>query len=217
MKVFIIGIAGGVGRFVAEKLVALNHDVDGLVRQPARGEALGRSGIATTPGNLVTMSIAELATALSGTDAVVFTAGAGGKDGPDATRQVDGDGPAKVAAAAKVAGVRRFVLVSVFPEAWRERRMPQEFETYMIEKKRAETELVLTDLDWVVIRPSALTDGAGVGTIDLGVAKIHAENAREDVAAVIVEVLEEPKVNRVILELTAGATRIREAVKALTR
>ncbi|WP_164133937.1 NAD(P)H-binding protein, partial [Stenotrophomonas maltophilia] len=64
-----------------------------------------------------------LASAMRGCDAVVFSAGAGGRDSDAATTHVDGDGPAKVAAAAKLAGIRRFVLVSVFPEAWRERRM----------------------------------------------------------------------------------------------
>ena len=217
MKVFMVGIAGGVGRLVAQQLLALDHEVDGLVRQPAKGDELAQSGIATTPGDLVAMSVPELADALRGSDAVVFTAGAGGKDGPDATRQVDGEGPSKLAAAAALAGVRRFVLVSVFPEAWRERHMPGDFETYMAEKKNAETKLVLTDLDWVIVRPSALTDRAGEGKVDLGLAKIHVEIAREDVAATVAEVLEQPAINRTILEVTRGTTPIREAVAAMKR
>lgn len=217
MKVFIIGIAGGVGRHVARRLLTLKHQVNGLVRDSAKAEELVRDGISTTPGDLVALSIPELATALCGSDAIVFSAGAGGKDGPDATRQVDGEGPPKLAAAAKVAGVRRFVLVSVFPEAWRERHMPEEFESYMIEKKAAETKLVLTDLDWVIIRPSALTNEAGEGRVDLGLAKIHVEIARDDVANTIVEVLQEPGISRVILEVTGGTTPIHEAVAAMNR
>jgi hypothetical protein len=42
-----------------------------------------------------------------GCDAVVFSAGAGGKGGDEATTRVDGDGPGKLAAAAKRAGVGR--------------------------------------------------------------------------------------------------------------
>ena len=215
MKVFIIGIGGGVGLRLAQQLLASGHQVDGLVRDPAKAEDLAGRGISTTPGDLVAMSIPELADALRGSDALVFSAGAGGKDGPDATRQVDGEGPAKLAAAAGMAGVRRFVLVSVFPEAWRERRMPEDFETYMVEKKNAETRLVLTDLDWVILRPSALTDAAGAGRVDLGLAKVHDEIARDDVATTIVEVLQEPGVSRLILEVTKGATPIREAVRAM--
>ena len=161
------------------------------------------------------MSVEDLADALRGSDAVVFTAGAGGSDGPEATTQIDGDGPAKLAAATKLAGVRRFILVSVFPEAWRERHMPDDFELYMTEKKKAETQLVLTGLDWVIVRPSALTEHPGTGKIDLGLAKIHVEITRDDVAATIVEILQRPEINRVILEVTGGTTPIPEAVAAM--
>ncbi|QZO00673.1 SDR family oxidoreductase [Chenggangzhangella methanolivorans] len=109
------------------------------------------------------MSIDVLAEAMRGADAVVFSAGAGGKESDEATTRVDGDGPEKLAAAAERAGVRRFLLVSVFPEAWRERRMDASFEHYMVEKKKAETQLVETGLDWVILRPSALTDEPGAG------------------------------------------------------
>lgn len=215
MKIFIIGITGGVGRLVARKLVAQGDQVGGLVRSASKSEELAREGISTTSGDIVTMSVEELASALRGSEAIVFTAGAGGRDGPNATDQVDGDGPAKLAAAANLAGVRRLLLISVFPEAWRERRMDADFEHYMVAKKRAETQLVLTDLDWLVLRPSALTNEPGTGRIDLGLAKIHNEITRDDVAATLVEALRQPEINRLILELTGGSTPIEEAVAAM--
>ncbi|CAA9481937.1 MAG: hypothetical protein AVDCRST_MAG91-61 [uncultured Sphingomonadaceae bacterium] len=217
MKTFIIGIAGGVGRRVAQQLLAQGDEVDGLVRNQEKAEELAQSGISTSPGDLVAMSVPELADALRGSDAIVFSAGAGGKDGPDATRQVDGEGPPKLAAAAEMAGVRRFVLVSVFPEAWRERERTDDFENYIKEKKNADTKMVLTGLDWVLVRPSALMDEPGTGQVDLGLAKIHEEISRDDVATTIVEVLGEPGVNHTILEVTAGTTPIREAVMAMAR
>jgi uncharacterized protein YbjT (DUF2867 family) len=128
------------------------------------------------------------------------------------TTAVDGNGPAKVAEAAKIAGINRFYLVSVFPEAWRDRGMGEEFEHYMVEKKKAETQLVLTDLDWVILRPSALTNDAGVGTVDLGLAKVHAEISRDDVAATLVALMENPAIARAILEATGGTKPIAEAV-----
>ena len=161
------------------------------------------------------MSVAELGQAMRGNDAIVFTAGAGGRDGPEATDRVDGEGPGKLAAAAELAGIRRFVLVSVFPEAWRERRMNEDFEHYMVAKKHAETQLVLTALDWVILRPSALRNEPGVGTVDLGLAKVHEEIRRDDVAATIAELLRQPTVNRVILEVTGGTTPIENAVAAM--
>jgi uncharacterized protein YbjT (DUF2867 family) len=215
MKVFIIGIAGGVGRRVAEKLAREGDEPTGLVRRPEQAAALASSGIRTVPGDLVTLSIDELAEAMRGADAIVFSAGAGGKEDDDATTRVDGDGPGKLATAAKRAGVRRFVLVSVFPEAWRERRMDASFEHYMVEKKKAETQLVLTDLDWLILRPSALTNEPGTGQVDLGLAKVHEEIARDDVAATIVELLRTPDLNRLILEVTGGGIAISDAIAVL--
>lgn len=215
MNVFIIGIGGGVGVRLARQLTARGDRVDGLIRNAAKRQELAAEGIATTPGDLVAMSVSELGQAMRGNDAIVFTAGAGGRDGPDATDLVDGEGPVKLAAAAELAGIRRFLLVSVFPEAWRERRMNEDFEHYMVAKKHAETHLVLTDLDWVILRPSALGNEPGVGTVDLGLAKVHEEIRRDDVAATIAELLRQPTVNRVILEVTGGTTPIADAVAAM--
>jgi uncharacterized protein YbjT (DUF2867 family) len=215
MKIFIIGIAGGVGGLVARQLLKLGNEVDGLVRKLKKKEELSKYGIEATVGDLVKMSLEELAATMKGCDAIVFTAGAGDADSREATTQVDGEGPPKVAAAAKLAGIDRLVLVSVFPEAWRERHMPEEFEHYMIEKKRAETKLVVSDLDWVIVRPSALTDDAGRGTVALGLAQIHVDIAREDVAATVVELLMTPSINRIILEVTNGPTPIHDAVTAM--
>lgn len=216
LRIFIIGIAGGIGRRLAEQLADAGDEPVGLVRRPEQAEALAATGIRTVRGDLVAMSVDDLATAVHGCDAVVFSAGAGGKGGDEATTRVDGDGPGKLAAAAKRAGVRRFVLVSVFPEAWRERRMNASFEHYMVEKKKAETQLVLTDLDWLIVRPSALTNEPGTGRVDLGLARFHTKIARDDVAATIVELLRSPGLKGLILELTGGDTAIRESVGALS-
>lgn len=52
MKVFIIGIAGGVGRRVPEKLVREGDEPVGLVRRPEQAAALAAGGIRTVPGDL---------------------------------------------------------------------------------------------------------------------------------------------------------------------
>lgn len=215
MKIFIIGIGGGVGRRLAEQLSAAGDIPTGMVRRSEQVSALAAKGIDTVQGDLVAMSVEELADTMQGSDAIVFSAGAGGKENDAATTHIDGDGPGKLAAAAERAGVRRFVLVSVFPEAWRERRMDASFEHYMVEKKRAETSLVQTKLDWLIVRPSALTNEPGTGLVDLGLAKVHNEIARDDVAATIVHLLHASNVNRLILELTAGTIPISDAVEAL--
>jgi uncharacterized protein YbjT (DUF2867 family) len=215
MNVFIIGIAGGVGRRVAEQLATAGDEPTGLVRRPEQVEALASSGIQTILGDLVAMSVDELADAMRGSDAIVFSAGAGGKENDAATTRIDGDGPGKLAAAAERADIRRFVLVSVFPEAWRERRMDASFEHYMVEKKKAEIQLVQTNLDWLIVRPSALTNEPGAGRVDLGFAKVHVEITRDDVASTIVALLRSPDLSRLILEVTGGTVPITEAIDDL--
>ncbi|WP_404426505.1 SDR family oxidoreductase [Thalassospira australica] len=212
MKIFIIGVAGGVGRRIAKQLARSGDEPVGLVRKPEQAEALAANGIQTTMGDVVAMSVDELAEKMLGCDAVVYSAGAGGKGGPEATTQVDGNGPGKLAAAAKRAGIRRFILVSVFPEAWRERHMNASFEHYMVEKKRAETELVRTDLDWLIVRPSALTNEPGTGRVDLGLAKIHTQIARDDLATTITALLRTPELNREIIEVTGGNIAVEAAI-----
>jgi NAD(P)H-binding len=94
--------------------------------------------------------------------------------------------------------------------------MDDNFEHYMVEKKRAESELVLTDLDWVILRPSAMTNEPGAGTVDLGLAKVHRTIRRDDVAETLIALMENSSITRVILEATGGFTPKDEAVAALT-
>jgi len=215
MKIFIFGVAGGLGRRIAQQLKTRACAVSGLVRRAQQKNELESLGIPTVIGDLVEMSVKEMADAVQGFEAIVFTAAAGGRDAPQATLQVDGDGPLKAAAAARLANLRRFILVSVFPEAWRDRRMPKDFEQYMVAKKSAESRLVEADLDWVVVRPSALIDEPGTGCVDIGISKIHGEISRDDVAATIIALTRRKEVNRTLLELTGGNQPIEAAIDAL--
>ena len=67
-----------------------------------------------------------------------------------------------------------------------------------------------------ILRPSALKNEPGTGTINLGVAQIHTEVRRDDVAATLAELIHTPAVSRKILELTEGSTPISKAVGAIS-
>ncbi|MCA8864617.1 SDR family oxidoreductase [Halomonas sp. SBBP1] len=215
MKIFIVGITGNVGFRLARTLKERGDEVDGLYRQPDQAGMLASIGVTGTVGDLVNIDPQRLAEAMRGSDAIVFTAGAGGA-GSEMTEAIDGNGVTKSIAAAKLAGIKRFLLVSVFPEAWRERHMDEGFEHYIMVKKRADIELSQSGLDWIILRPSALKDNAGAGTINLGVAQIHTEVSRDDVAVTLATLLHTPAVSRKILELTEGNVPIPEAVNAMT-
>jgi uncharacterized protein YbjT (DUF2867 family) len=213
VKVFILGISGAIGALLADKLSAGGTEVHGLVRKPAQQVDLADRGIEATLGELSTMSAADLARAAAGSDAIVFTAGSNGGS-REVTKTIDGDGVAKALEAARLARVRRFVLVSVLPESWRERDNPDEVEYYFAVKKQADIAVTRSDLDWVILRPSLLVDDPALGTISLGPAEAHGEIARADVAETLTELLLEPRIRRQILELNTGTTPIREAVRA---
>ncbi|SDI26034.1 Nucleoside-diphosphate-sugar epimerase [Sinosporangium album] len=214
MKVFQIGAAGGVGRRLARLLATLGDQVTGMHRDPAQAEIVRASGAAPLAGDLIHDSVEELAAKIGGHDAVVFSAGAHGT-GVDKTSAIDGAGLEKAAAAADRAGVSRFVLVSAFPDAGRGRQTTEGFEHYIRVKKAADAHLARTDLDWLIVRPGTLLDDPGTGRVTAGLALEYGSVHRDDVAAFLAAALHEPRLNRVIVELTSGATPVADAVAHL--
>ena len=98
MRIAITGGDGFVGGALASRLRDGGHDVVVLSR---------RSGT-----DLATATITDLATELSGCDAVVLTAGINRELGTQTYERVHVDGTRRIVAAAERAGVRRLVLVS---------------------------------------------------------------------------------------------------------
>jgi uncharacterized protein YbjT (DUF2867 family) len=211
-RVFVIGVTGATGSRVARELLARGDQVVGLHRRAEQALALERAGIEPKRGDLTSISVEQLATYMSAADAVIFTAGAS-EEGNRAADAVDGRGMVIATAAAAAAGARRFLHVSAFPDAWRDRRMPEEFEHYMKVKRQADVHLAATDLEWAIVRPGTLTNGAGTGLVRLGLAIPYDEVPRDDLAAVLAELVHLTHVVRVILELTRGDTPLKQALQ----
>jgi uncharacterized protein YbjT (DUF2867 family) len=213
-RVFQIGAAGGVGRLLAARLVADGHLVSGMHRAPEQGDAVRATGARPVVGDLIGDAAQTLAERMAGHDAVVFSAGAHGT-GLDLTTAIDGRGVEKAIAACGIAGIRRFVLVSVFMDAGRARERSEGFEHYMAVKRSADVALAASDLDWVILRPGALANSPGTGRVALGPAIAYGSVPREDVAWVIAVLLFHPEINRVCLELTGGEQLIANALAAV--
>lgn len=146
-------------------------------------------------------------------DVVVYAAGSNA--GPQGvTDDIDLVALGRVAEAVERVRGMRLILLSVLPEAWRERSLSDDEEHYFAVKKRAEVRLTRRDINWVILRPSLLTDDSGTGKVSLGPAEEHGEIPRDDVAAVLEELVFDSTIDRQILELNEGQVPIVEAVRA---
>ncbi|MBT2569686.1 SDR family oxidoreductase [Planococcus sp. ISL-110] len=213
MKVAIIGANGKVGSKLGRILADRGDEPIGFIRNAKQAEQLEAKGIRTVIADLVETSVEEFSRLLKACDAVVFTAGAGGA-GDELTSAIDGQGLVKIAEAADLAEVRRFLLVSAFPDAGRSKETVASFEHYMQVKRQSEVDLVKTALDWTILRPGTLTDQAGTGKVNLGYTLMYDTISREDVAAVLAELLNYPETAGQILEVVQGEEPIGLAVRA---
>lgn len=216
-NIFIIGGAGKVGRRLAQQLARRGHRALAMHRDPRQAEELEALGAQSVLGNLLELDAGNLAELMAGNDAVVFSAGAGGKGGKEMIDAIDGRGLELAVAAARHAGIQRFLLVSAFPESFRGKDVSETFEHYMAVKKLADVHLAESDLDWVILRPGTLLDAPGTGKVRTGLAIPYGDVPRDDVAATLLEIIEQPAVNRIIIELTGGEAPVAESVARLAR
>jgi nucleoside-diphosphate-sugar epimerase len=110
---FVTGASGFVGGALSEELARAGQTVRALARSPASADKVRARGAEAVSGDLDGSSEAELAAGLRGCD-VVYHAGAVAETWGDAEamERINVGGTARLLAAARAAGVRRFVHVS---------------------------------------------------------------------------------------------------------
>ncbi|MEV5594827.1 SDR family oxidoreductase [Streptomyces sp. NPDC052496] len=216
-----IVIAGGHGQIALrlERLLAGRGDeVAGIVRRPEQAGDLLAAGAEPVVCDLETATVGDVARHLEGADAAVFAAGAGPGSGIERKETVDRDAASLFADAAEAAGVRRFVVVSSMgadkePPAGTD----EVFAAYLRAKGAADADVrARPGLDWTILRPGRLTDEPGTGLVHLAESTGRDAVSRDDVAAVIVALLDEPGTVGRTLELIGGDAPIAEAVRAVT-
>ncbi|MFF1794078.1 NAD(P)H-binding protein [Kitasatospora sp. NPDC058263] len=212
-------IAGGHGQIALklERLLAERGDRPaGLIRRPEQAGDLAAAGAEPLLLDLESATAPELARLLAGADAVVFAAGAGPGSGADRKNSVDRDAAVLLADAAELAGVRRYLIISSMgADAQAHYPADPVFETYLRAKGAADDAVrARTSLDWTVLRPGRLTDGAGTGLVRLAPSVERGAVDRADVAAVLAELLHEAGTAGQTLELVAGNASVAEAVAA---
>ena len=133
----------------------------------------------------------EVAQAITGSDAVMFAAGASPGSGPERKDTMDYGGAVTLIAAAQQAGIRRYMIVSSMaakPDAPGD----DTFTVYLRAKGRADDAVRTSGLDATVVRPGGLSNDPGTGRVTLGENLPHGQVTRDDVAAVLAAVLDSP-------------------------
>jgi nucleoside-diphosphate-sugar epimerase len=219
MHIVVAGAHGKVARRLGRLLSSRGDTVVGIIRNPAHEPDLVADGVTPAVLDLESASVDDLAAVVSGADAVVFAAGAGPGSGAERKRTVDHGAAVLLADAAERTGVRGYLLISSMGVEQARRGTPRGmdpvFAAYLQAKLRAEDEILPRPaMDVTIVRPGLLTDDPGTGYVTLGHGIEPGEIPRDDVAAVLAEILRLRKFDDVV-EVVGGPTPIPEAVAAL--
>ncbi|MEU2112404.1 SDR family oxidoreductase [Streptomyces sp. NPDC019507] len=215
MRIVIAGGHGQIAMRLARLLAASGHEPVGVIRKPEHGDDLREAGAEPCLLDLESASVEEVAAVLQGADGAVFAAGAGPGSGTERKRTVDRDAAVLFADAAERARVRRHIVVSSMG-ADPEHRGDEVFDVYTRMKGEADAYIRGKDaLDWTILRPGMLTNDAGTGLVRLEAHTGRGTIPRDDVAAVIAELLETSATAGLVLELVSGNVPVTVAVKAV--
>lgn len=213
-RIIVFGGHGKVALQLAQNLTQRGDQVSSVFRNPDQSDDVAATGAHPVVADIEQLDVEALADLLTGHDAVVFSAGAGGGN-PERTYAVDRDAAIRVIDAAAQAGVKRFVMVSYFG-AGPEHGVPQDdpFFAYAEAKAAADTHLRASDLDWTILGPGRLTLEAATGRIAVRAAQ-GAENgsvSRADVALVAAAALADDATIGRTIEFNNGDVPIAEAL-----
>jgi uncharacterized protein YbjT (DUF2867 family) len=219
-RIVIVGGHGKVALHLARILTEQDdpkNQVTSVFRNPDHADDVTATGARPVVADIENLDTGALSDLLTGHDAVVFTAGAGGGD-PARTYAVDRDAAIRVIDAAGQAGVPRFVMVSYFGAGPDHGISPDNsFYPYAEAKAAADAHLRAGDLDWTVLGPGRLTLKPATGRIAVG-ADDRREGgetsgvSREDVALVAAAALNDPSTIHRTIDFNNGDLAIAEAL-----
>jgi uncharacterized protein YbjT (DUF2867 family) len=209
-----VAIAGGHGKIALQltrRLLDRGEGVISLIRNPQHAEEIRTLGADPIVCDLEVSSVEEIAAAIGGVRASIFAAGAGPGSGPERKLTMDRDGAIKLVQASASAGVGRHLIVSSVgaenPPAG-----DDGFSVYLRAKAEADAAVEQSDLDWTIVRPGGLTDAPGTGHVRIDAEPFRGRIPREDVAAVLDALLDDPRAARKILYVNAGEDSIERAL-----
>lgn len=218
MKVAIVGGHGQIALRLTTLLSANGHEVIGLIRNPDHAGDVRTHGGDPWVVDLEHSHSGEVAMGFGGADAIVFAAGAGPGSGAERKFSLDRDGAILAADAAQLAGIRRFIVVSSLnaDSTAEEPSADEVFRIYLLAKSQADADVRARDaLDWTIVRPGALTNDDGTGGVRIAERVEEGVITRDDVAAVLRELLEQRAGIQQQFDLVGGDVPVAEAVAEL--
>jgi uncharacterized protein YbjT (DUF2867 family) len=217
MRVLIAGGHGQIALRFTALLAARGDTAVGIVRNPDHVEDVRAAGGDAVVLDLESAGVDELAAVLAGADAVVFAAGAGPGSGAARKDTVDRGASVLLASAAEAAGVRRYLQVSAIGlDRADDPSVDEVFAVYLRAKAAADDDVMARPgLDWTILRPGHLTNDPGTGLVRLAPSVPIGSVTRDDVAAVLVGLLDRPATAGLVLELVAGDDPIDSALGKL--
>jgi uncharacterized protein YbjT (DUF2867 family) len=215
-------IAGGHGQIalILERLLAQRGDsVAGFIRNPAHYADLEAAGAEPVVIDLESTSVDDVAIHLHAADAVVFAAGAGPGSGAARKETVDRGAATLLADAAEAANIRRYVMISsTGADANATDGQDAVFTAYLRAKGAADDDIrSRAALDWTIVRPGRLTNDPGTGQVTIAEGTLRGSIPREDVATVLLAVLDTPGTAGQTFEVISGDTTIADAVTTSVR
>ena len=204
MKLVVFGGTGGTGRCILDIALAAGHDVLALARKP---EAIPlRDNLAVEKGDV--LDPGDVASAVQGADAVLSAFGPASNKQPGTLMS---RGVANIVAGCTQHGIKRFVFESGLmcsdgSELGLFSRLGVKlfggiYSALRADKRIAEQSIVASQLDYVIIRPPALSHGPALGTYKHGAGLAINATARlphADVADFMVKCASDPTVVRTI-------------------
>lgn len=220
MRIVIAGAHGRVARRLGRLLTARGDSVLGIVRNTRHEDDLGADGVEAVVLDLERATVDDLAAVVVDADAVVFAAGT--EPGSTIRRKdtVDRAAALLLADAAGQAAVRQYLMMSSMGvEAVAGGRRPDGLDdasyAYLQAKLAAEEGARQRPaVDLTVLRPGLLTDDPGTGLVDLGRHVEPGSIPRDDVAAVMLALLDSP-LRGTVVEVVSGSTPVADAVATL--
>lgn len=168
MKLVIFGATGGTGRELVSQALAQGHTVTALVRNPEKlDQNQKHEQLDLVQGDV--LDLVSVEDAIKGKDAVLCALGAP----PSDKSQIRAQGTKNIIRAMQKAGIKRFVCQSglgagdshdLLPFHYRYLIFPLILRHVYADHELQESAVRESPLDWVLVRPGALTDGAHTGS-----------------------------------------------------